>query len=167
MGRIAIFSDPHKKVDFQKMALQRAIAKDIQYILHLGDLEIEDNLKLLKETNLPYRAVFGNNDYYLYPLSKDYYIFKEPYYLKIENKTFKLMHLPLYLTPDSDFILYGHTHKFKLEKINNSIFLNPGEICAREAPYISFAIIDLNRNIIEHHFYSLEKKSWEEETFLV
>ena len=72
--------------------------------------------------------------------------------------------MPYYLTPDSDIVLYGHTHQFSVEFKNNTLFLNPGEVCAREKNLTECAIIEAqNDKFIVKYFYKEPKaKRWKE-----
>lgn len=165
--KIGILSDSHQKPQYQNEAITQLKKHNVSYLIHAGDLCIEDNLKSLEESGLPYISVFGNNDRALLDLSNKYNIKKEPYYFKIQNTTFKLMHLPFYMNGDSDVVICGHTHIFAEEFINNTLFLNPGEVCAREEPFISCLLLEINENkyIISHYFKDIISKKWEVENF--
>ncbi|MCV6607089.1 MAG: YfcE family phosphodiesterase, partial [Campylobacterales bacterium] len=142
--KIGVLSDSHHRVDLTKDAIDFLKKEGIEYLIHAGDLCKEDNLKLLQDSKLPYVTVFGNNDGSLLPLSLDYNIKKEPYLFKIKNIKFKLMHLPFYMNGDSDVVIFGHTHIFESDFKNNTFFLNPGEICAREKPLSEFVLLDID-----------------------
>ncbi len=170
--KIGIISDSHYRSDLQQKAIKKLIEEGAEYILHAGDLCIEDNLIDLKESKLPYVAVFGNNDRNLYSLSQKYNIHKEPYYFKIQELKIKMMHLPLYLSPDSDIVIYGHTHKFDIEYRGNTLYINPGEVCARDTRECQAVLLDYNisKNIykIHHLSHAINKDSyWEEESWQV
>lgn len=104
---IAVLSDSHHKTDLTFEAIEHLKSEGAKYLIHAGDLEIKQNLQTLKDSGLPYVSVFGNNDQALIQYSNNYNINKEPYYFKIKETTFKLMHLPYYLTGDSDVVLFG------------------------------------------------------------
>jgi len=144
--KIGILSDVHRKVDLLQSALDNFKQYNLDYIICAGDLEIENNLQLLKSMDIPYYCVFGNNDLGLFNLKDKYNIFKEPYYFKIERLNFKLMHLPFYLSADSDIVIYGHTHLQDISYKNGTLFLNPGEICAREKPQSTYMILEILDN---------------------
>ena len=93
--KIGILSDSHLKSDYTKEVIDFLKEIKSDYLVHAGDLCVEKNLKLLEESELKYIAVFGNNDRYLLDLTSNYNIKQEPYYFKIKDTTFKLMHLPL------------------------------------------------------------------------
>ena len=160
--KIGIFSDSHKKTKYLKKVLKLFKKEKIQYLISAGDLEIEDNLKLMKDFGKPYVAVFGNNDFNLFSAQNDYNIYKEPFYFQIKKTSFKLMHLPFYMSGDTDIIIFGHTHKFEVNFINNTLFLNPGEVCARKKDLIECAILDIieNKYIINYYSTNKDKISW-------
>ena len=160
--KIGVLSDTHKKSELQKEAINWLKREGAQYLLHLGDLEREENLKMLKDANLPYAAVFGNNDRALYSLAFKYKIAKEPYYLKIRDTTIKMMHLPYYLSADCDIVLFGHLHQFSAEFKSNTLFLNPGEVCARNKNLSECAIIEVGQEFFMVNYYYKEPNasSW-------
>ena len=142
-------------------------SKGAQYIVHAGDLEIKENLDLLKNSGLVYVSVFGNNDYNLFQYQNEYKIFKEPYFFSIQNSKYKLMHIPNHLTPDSDIIIYGHTHIFKTEYINNTLFLNPGEICARDTAYTECVLLEVSDEVytVQYYYKKPQDTQWKTKTF--
>jgi uncharacterized protein len=152
--KIAVLSDSHNKVDLTKEAIDFLKSQGAQYLVHAGDLCLRENLELLKESTLPYVCVYGNNDSSLVRLSSEYKIENEPYFFKIEDVKFKLMHLPFYLNADSDVVIFGHTHIFESEYKERTLFLNPGEICAREKPLIECVLLEINPNEYIINYYS-------------
>lgn len=165
--KIGILSDSHLKSDYAKEVIDLLKEKDCEYLIHAGDFCCEKNLQLLKESNLKYIVVFGNNDRDLFDLASKYDIKSEPYYFKIEDLKFKLMHLPYHLTPDSNIVIFGHTHKFHCEYTNKTLFLNPGEVCAREEPIISCMQLEINENeyIISRYFRNINENNFMKEEF--
>ncbi len=163
--KIAVLSDSHKKVELTSQAISFLKLKGASYIIHAGDLEVEENLELLKDTKLPYVSVFGNNDMNLVPIQESYNIYQEPHYFKIKDISFKLMHLPFYMTGDTNIVISGHTHIFEHSHLNNTLFLNPGEICAREKNLTECVLLEITENqyIIEYNYKKLENKTWETE----
>ena len=167
--KIALMSDAHLKTSLMSDAINFLKVKGAKYIAHAGDLEIKENLDLLKNSGLVYVSVFGNNDYDLYQYQNDYKINKEPYYFKIKEETFKLMHIPNYLTPDSNIVIYGHTHKFEHEYINNTLFINPGELCARNKPLSECVLLEISEDkfIIDYYFKEvLQDDIWQTKQFI-
>jgi hypothetical protein len=77
------------------------------------------------------------------------------------------MHLPYHLTPDSDVIIFGHTHIFECDYKNKTLFLNPGEVCAREKPLIECLQLEINENeyIITRFFKKINDKFFMKEEY--
>ena len=166
--KIGILSDSHLKGDFTKEVIDFLKEINSEYLVHAGDLCIEKNLQLLEESGLKYVAVFGNNDRHLLHLSSTYNIKQEPYYFKIKDTTFKLMHLPYYLSPDSDVVIFGHTHIFECDYKNKTLFINPGEVCAREKPLIECVQLEIKENeyIISRYFRNINEKNFKKEEYI-
>ncbi|MFA7083407.1 MAG: YfcE family phosphodiesterase [Arcobacteraceae bacterium] len=160
--KIGILSDSHLKIQYTQECIEFLKSLEAQYLIHAGDLCHEDNLKALKNSSLPYVAVFGNNDNHLLSYSQTYNIYKEPYYFKIKEVSFKLMHLPMYLNGDTDVVIFGHTHIFEADYKNETLFLNPGEICAREKPQIECVLLEITPKeyIIQYYFKNINDKSF-------
>ena len=163
--KIGILSDSHLKSDYTKEVIDFLKEIKSDYLVHAGDLCVEKNLKLLEESELKYIAVFGNNDRYLLDLTSNYNIKQEPYYFKIKDTTFKLMHLPYYLTPDSEVVIFGHTHVFECDYKNKTLFINPGEVCAREKPSIECVQLEIKENeyIISRYFKNINEINFTKE----
>ncbi len=139
MLKIGILSDSHTKRELHQKALRYLVSKEVEYIIHAGDICTQSNIDDLKATQKPFVLVRGNNDRALHDPS----IKQEPYYFKIKEHTFKLMHLPYYLTPDSDIVIYGHTHHHTIEHKGGPLFLNSGEVCAREKDLSEVMVLEI------------------------
>ncbi len=163
--KIGVLSDTHRRGDLQKKAIEKLLLEGAQYLLHLGDLENEENLKALSEAGVPYAAVFGNNDIALMHAEANYRIKREPYYLKIKDYTVKMMHLPYYMSADCDLVLFGHLHQFSAELRGKSLFLNPGEVCARNKNLTECVLLELKESEfkVNRYFKEPNAKKWERE----
>jgi len=161
--KIAIISDSHTKVALTNDAIEFLKSQGAQYLIHAGDLIKEENLELLKNSGLPYVCVFGNNDYNLVEVAHKYNIHKEPYNFKIKEVTFTLMHMPYYMNAQTNVVISGHTHIFEHEYKNNTLFLNPGELCAREKPLSECVLLEINENeyIISYYYKKIDSKEYE------
>ena len=165
--KIGLVSDSHHKIDYLKACIEFLKQNGCEYLIHAGDICSLEGLNILKDSNLKYIAVFGNNDRNLFEYSSNFNIKTEPYYFKIKDISFKLMHIPNYLVPDSNIVIFGHTHKFHCEYINKTLFLNSGEVCAREKPIIECAKLEINTNqyIITHYFKNTNENNFMKEEF--
>jgi putative phosphoesterase len=168
MNKIAILSDSHHKTDLMESAIKHLKSLGAQAIVHCGDFQIKQNLQLLTDSKLPYVSVFGNNDMTLLPFQNDFKIYKEPHYFKIGDLKCKVMHLPYYLTPDTDIVFFGHTHMFEAYKKENTLFVNPGEICARNKPLSECALLEINKDsyIIKYYSKAITDTNYKEEEFI-
>lgn len=166
--KIGILSDSHKKSDYTKEVIELLKELNSEYLVHAGDLCIEKNLKLLKKSKLKYVAVFGNNDKDLLNLESEYNIKQEPYYFQIKDIKFKLMHLPYYMAPDSQIVISGHTHMFECEYKNKTLYINPGEVCAREKPLIECVQLEIKENeyIISRYFRNINERNFKKEEYI-
>ena len=161
---LGILSDTHRRLDLQAQAIERLKECGVTHILHAGDFETPEALEMLADCGLPYAAVLGNNDYALKPMASEYRIKTEPYYIKIADLKIKMMHLPYYMTPDSDIVIYGHLHRFKSSMEGKTLFLNPGEVCGRESGNVEAVILyrERDRYTIEHHYkYVYDNSEWQ------
>lgn len=167
MNKIAIVSDSHFKSDLLSQALEHLKALGAEAIVHCGDFQTLENLKILHNCGLPYLSVFGNNDHALLEYQQEFKIYKEPHFFKIKEFTCKVMHLPYYLTPDTNFVFFGHTHQFETYKKENTIFINPGEVCARNKPQSEFAMLEINEDsyIINHYYKHPSDDNYEKEEY--
>ena len=168
MNKIAILSDSHHKTDLMKDALIHLKSMGVQAVVHCGDFQIKENLDVLKESNLPYVSVFGNNDMPLLQYQNDFEIYKEPHYFKIGDLKCKVMHLPYYLTPDTDIVFFGHTHMFETYQKENTLFINPGEICARNKPLSECVLLEINKDnyIIKYYSKTITDIKYKEQEFI-
>ena len=110
-----------------------------EVVFHTGDISLPKSLLAFNQLDCPLIAVLGNNDIPekkgLDDASKEFdcKIFKEPHFIEINEKKFSILHHPELINREmvykSDYIIHGHTHRFRLEKVENCIIFNPGE-CA-------------------------------------
>jgi len=148
--KIGIISDTHKKVGRAKKAINMLLDNGAEFLIHAGDIGKEEILEYLEEVSVPYIAVLGNNDHKLVSLTEKYSLFKEPHYFTVNDIRIKLMHHPWFLSPDADLIIFGHTHKFSLEcRHSGELYINPGEVCARNKPISEAVILDIYDNTWE------------------
>jgi len=158
--KIGIISDTHRKVKKTKKALAHLLKNGAEFIIHAGDIVEVEILQMLKNSSLDYLAVYGNNDQHLMEHHDNFNLVQEPYYFNLAGLRFKLMHLPHYMTPDADIIIFGHTHHFECEMNNGKLFLNSGEVCARKKPISEFAMLE----ILEDKFFVTHYEKGENET---
>lgn len=165
--KIGILSDTHTKVKEAKDSLELLLTQGSEFIIHAGDVVELEVLELLKNCGKKYVCVYGNNDRHLMQYHDIYNLVQEPYYFKIANTKFKLMHMPLYMAPDAEVVIFGHTHIFHAEFINSTLFLNPGESCAREKPVTECAILEIKDHlfIVTHYYKNTKEELFHTDSF--
>lgn len=123
------------------------------YIIHAGDVgnkEIIDKLESITKTFV----VRGNND-------KDEWGLTLPEYREIEMDEVLIYvahnkeDIPKDLK-EVDLVIYGHSHKFYNETIDNIVYLNPGA-CGRKrfSLPLSMAIVEINLDDIKIEKFDL------------
>jgi putative phosphoesterase len=167
--KIGILSDSHRESKLHQEAITHLINSGAEYLLHAGDLEIKEHLDMLESTKLPYICVYGNNDTLLIPLYGQYPIYREPHYFDIEGIKIKMMHMPYYLNSDADIVISGHTHIFEAEMRNNTLFINPGEVCAREKYLSECVILEISDGVFElmYYFRKPNSKEWQSRNIIL
>nr|WP_321267009.1 YfcE family phosphodiesterase [uncultured Sulfurimonas sp.] len=156
--KIGVISDTHRKVKMAKDALKHLIKEGAEFIIHAGDIVEVDTLELLKNCGLRYVAVYGNNDAHLAEFHSKYNLVQEPHYFKLADTKFKLMHMPYYMAPDADVVVFGHTHIFESDFKNSTLFLNSGEVCARNKSISEFAMLEIKEASFKVTYYTKDKK---------
>ena len=159
--KIGILSDTHSQVQKAKNSLDLLIGKGAEFIIHAGDICEHETLELLKNCGKRYVVVYGNNDAHLVQYHNDYNLVQEPYYFKLAETTFKLMHLPFYMTPDTEIVIFGHTHEFKSEFVNGTLFLNPGESCARNKPVSECVMLNVKSKKLKVTYFAKNRDETE------
>ena len=165
--KIGLLSDTHTKFKRAKKVIDLLVENGAEYLIHAGDVCQVETLEYMKETKLPYVCVYGNNDANIVPFHNKFNLVQEPHLFKIKNETVKLMHLPYYMNPETSITVFGHTHQFECSYKGNSLFINPGEACARNKPLSECAMIDVSKKQFDVEYFSraLKTKEWKRETF--
>lgn len=171
--KIGIISDTHRKVKKAHRAIETLKSDGAEFIIHAGDIVELETLEILKRCGLRYVAVYGNNDAHLVEHHNNFELVQEPYHFKLANAKFKLMHLPFYMSGDADIVVFGHTHVSSIQFINGVLFINSGEVCARNKPISQWMMLDVDderfivtkyerknkSQIIEKSEFTYERKS--------
>ena len=129
---------------------------EISLVIHTGDITLPKSLQAFSRLKVPMIGVFGNNDQHekkeLYKVSKSFKckLYEEPYVLKIKNKRIFILHHPELIDEKminaADFIIHGHTHRFREEKINKALIFNPGECAGHLKGKNKVGLIDINKS---------------------
>ena len=151
--KIGVISDTHSKIKKAKTAIKTLLNDGAEFFIHAGDIVEVEILEMLKNSKKKYIAVYGNNDSHLVEYQNSYNLVQEPYYFKLADTKFKLMHLPYYMAADTEVVISGHTHHFESEFKGDTLFLNSGEVCARKKPITEFAMLEVtDKNFHVTHY---------------
>ncbi len=155
--KIGILSDTHTKEKKSQKIIDQLLKDGAEFFIHCGDIVKVEVLDQLVRTGKKYIAVYGNNDAHLVNYHDKYNLVQEPYYFKLANTTFKLMHLPFYLNADAEVVLFGHTHEESVEFKMGTLFLNPGEACARNEDNVECSMLQIDDDEFTVTMYTKEK----------
>lgn len=132
--KIGIISDTHDNIDRIKEAIEIFNSEGVELVIHAGDVTSPFALIPFEELKAEFVGIFGNNDgdrLLLHERSRGR-IHRQPYKFTFAGKRIVVMHEPTLVEElaDSghfDLIIYGHTHKARIETVNNTLIINPGE----------------------------------------
>lgn len=124
-------------------------------VFHTGDISLPKSLLEFNQLKCPLIAIIGNNDVEerngLEEAAKTFNckIFDEPYSLNIASTKISVVHHPdlidSTMLKNNDLILHGHTHRYRLEKVNECYIFNPGECAGFMKGKNSVGIVDLSK----------------------
>ena len=131
---LGIISDTHDNLDNLKKAFDIFISRGVEHIIHAGDFTSPFTGRVLMEFKGGFTGIFGNNDGDRLLLSKVYQgnIHPQPHILTLHEKRIVIMHEPDVIEALADsghynLVIFGHTHKAVVKKVNNTLVVNPGE----------------------------------------
>jgi putative phosphoesterase len=143
--RVCIVSDSHDNRRLLEHAVEDALARGAQAVLHCGDVVAPTTLRVLKKFDLPVHVIHGNNTGDLFAMHQ---LMHEPdspvrYHgqdaaIHLAGRSIFLVHYPHYanalaLTGDYDIVCCGHDHRASIREIANikggsTWLLNPGTV---------------------------------------
>lgn len=155
--KIAVMSDTHDHIWHTQQAVEQANELGAEMILHCGDLVSPFALEEFDGFAGQFHLVSGNNPGDQALLERMITRRKERFFYhgligKLSLLDFKIAwtHDPqtgFYMAKSGEFdlVAFGHTHRWHLEKVNETTLLNPGEIMGRkEVP--GWAMVELQRS---------------------
>jgi len=160
--KIGLMSDSHKKVGRSKKVIDLLKEHGAEQIIHAGDIVKKEILDLLEASELPYIAVYGNNDAHLYRHNNIYNLVEEPYNFHFDTLSVSLMHHPTYISYERDIMIYGHTHDMDARFENQTLIINPGESCARDKSISECMLLDIDQEHyhITYFYRAIKTDSW-------
>ncbi len=156
--KIGLISDTHNKLP----AAVFEVFKDVQQIIHAGDIGSEDIINDLSAI-APVKAVYGNMD--TFPVVSRY---NRIDFFKLAGRTICLTHIigkpenfayQLFkMNKKADIVISGHTHQYEHKIYNNIHFINPGS--ASMPKYTkngTVAILEISDKAVEVELIHLEE----------
>jgi putative phosphoesterase len=161
---VGVVSDTHNNIKNIKKIICLFNEEQVCLVIHTGDISKAETLRNFSELDAPLVGVFGNNDRIeegLKEVCEEYnFKFQEPpLSLTLENKKIAVFHEPDLIKDyikehkDIDLILYGHTHRYKEEKIDKTVYFNPGESAGSMEGKSALGIVNLNDLEIRRIFF--------------
>ena len=161
---VGVVSDTHNNIKNIKNIICLFNEEQVCLVIHTGDISKAETLRKFSELDAPLVGVFGNNDRVeegLKEVCEEYnFKFQEPpLSLTLENKKIAVFHEPDLIKDyikehkDIDLILYGHTHRYKEEKIDKTVYFNPGESAGSMEGKSALGIVNLNNLEIRRIFF--------------
>lgn len=163
---IGLISDTHDNLESLDRALKFFREKNVSYILHAGDWISPFTLVKLASSNIPVAGVLGNNEGEVLLLMDR----AEKHNVKLSRYTLALTlngkRLIVYHGTDEnilnalvksglyDVVVYGHTHKVRVEKVGGTLVVNPGECSGVLFGEPTVGILDLKT--LDVNIYRLE-----------
>jgi len=158
--RIGVISDTHDNLEAVRQATYIFAKRKISLILHAGDWCAPFTMRNLLVEKCKVVGVYGNVDgerLMLKRTAEDMgYTIEDFQILELEGIKVALIHGTVEAIVEGlaksntyDLIVRGHTHRFEVKKINDTIVFNPGEACGYLSGKKTAAIIDLPSLSIE------------------
>ena len=131
--KVGIMSDSHDNVPAIAKAVGFFNDAGVSLVIHAGDLVSPFVSKPMKELEMEFEIVFGNNDGERLGLAHVFggRIRRPPHIVLHEGRRILVLHEPdnldaLIASNRFDVIVYGHTHELDIRK-GDTLVINPGE----------------------------------------
>lgn len=145
---IGLMSDSHDHLPAIRKAVELFNRLGCSLVIHAGDVVAPFAAKELKNLTCPVKAVFGNCDGEKEGLRAVFQglgeITQEPLLFTHENLRFCVSHYPLDIPParDIEVMVFGHTHRARVNRDGQLVVVNPGETCGWVKGFSTVAILD-------------------------
>lgn len=160
--KMGVIGDSHDNLKNIEAALSILISNKVDVILHTGDIISPFSVKLFTKIETPSYFTFGNNDgeklllKEILSSSKNCNLVWPKALIELRGYKIILLHGEDEYLVESlaesnkyDLVAYGHWHKIVNKKVNNTMLVNPGELCGYLTGRASLAIIELEKKEAE------------------
>ena len=135
--KIAILSDSHDDISIVTKVAKSIGDNPVDFLLHAGDIttaRTAQSFASIKNTSLI--AVMGNCDFDAQGIkfaieNQGGTVFSNKYQGSLGDKSVFMTHKPLPIDSildlnNYDLIVFGHTHKSQIDRLNGTLIVNPG-----------------------------------------
>ena len=155
--KIGIVSDTHDHIGNLQKALQSLRAQGVNSILHCGDVCSPQIVQCMSDFDV--WIAQGNSDYYHSLTDAITCTFGESRWARLHRLTFNGYSLAvlhgdnedvlnnLILSGEYTYVLHGHTHRRRDERIGRTRVINPGSIGGAYRQRRSYCVLDLATGI--------------------
>ena len=162
--KVGIISDTHDNIPTCNKLIPHFLEENIEVLIHCGDIIAPFMKRVfvpLHEKGVKMYGVIGNNDGeisgLMEVLGKIMKLTPDFYELEFDDKLFLVVHhLPESLIQSIaasrkfDYIVKGHLHEKRNEKIGKTRIINPGEACGYLTGIGSIAVLDTYLDSVEY-----------------
>ena len=152
--RIGVVSDTHNNLKNIDIIISLFNKEEIELVVHTGDITNANSLEKFSKLKCKLLGVYGNNDRDEKGLKdvafKYNFLFQEPPNLiNLCDRNIAIFHEPDFIDDfllknnSTDVVIHGHTHRYRQEVKNDTLFFNPGESAGMLAGSNAIGIIDL------------------------
>ena len=153
--RIGLVSDTHNDQNRLRRALERLRVEAITTVLHAGDVASGQTLRMFAGFDLWLARGNMDHDPLLFKISHELFgsgRYRSSHSLTLNGSTVALIHSAesdtarAWLASESyDYLIHGHTHRPRDERIGRTRVINPGALSLPRGPHPpGFAILDLS-----------------------
>ena len=152
--KIGVISDTHDNLPKIEKAVNLFNRKEVKLVLHAGDFISPFTANELEKLNCRLVGVFGNNDGEKFLLrariERIGEIAEDVKTLELNGRKIIITHKDLLVEPLArsgmyDLVVYGHTHKPDIRKVDGTLVVNPGEAGGGLYGRSTVAIVDLEK----------------------
>ena len=161
---VGVVSDTHNNIKNINLIISIFNQREVELVIHTGDITKESTLKKFLDLNCDLVGVFGNNDRNEPGLERaaeecGFEFHQPPFKITKFNRNIAIFHEPelineyLSKNKDIDIALHGHTHRYREEIKEKTIFFNPGESAGMIKGKNAIGIINLKDLSLERIFF--------------
>ena len=160
---VGVISDTHDDYTAVRRLAEIFKHRGVEAVIHAGDWTSPFMMLKMRRIfpEVPIYTVFGNNDGDRYMFAKraadaKVEVLGEGALLQIGGRRIGIYHGTAEVLVEAmarsgmfDVVIYGHTHKVDIRRVNGTLVLNPGEACGCATEKKTAAILDLKTLDVE------------------